>query len=67
MDKERCGWAKGTFEQYEKYHDEEWGVPNHDDKKHFEFLILESAQSGLSWSTILKKRDGYRTLFADFD
>ncbi|MFT6882142.1 MAG: DNA-3-methyladenine glycosylase I [Marinoscillum sp.] len=67
MDKERCGWAKGTFEQYEKYHDEEWGVPNHDDKRHFEFLILESAQSGLSWSTILKKRDGYRTLFADFD
>ena len=50
-----------------KYHDEEWGVPVHDDRKHFEFLILESAQAGLSWITILKKREGYRKVFHDFD
>jgi DNA-3-methyladenine glycosylase I len=49
------------------YHDREWGVPVHDDRKHFEFLILEGAQAGLSWSTILNKRDGYRRAFADFD
>ena len=49
------------------YHDEEWGVPVHDDQKHFEFLILEGAQAGLSWSTILRKRDGYRRAFAGFD
>jgi DNA-3-methyladenine glycosylase I len=49
------------------YHDHEWGVPVHDDRKHFEFLILEGAQAGLSWSTILNKRDGYRRAFADFD
>jgi DNA-3-methyladenine glycosylase I len=55
------------FDQYIQYHDEEWGVPVHDDNKHFEFLILEGAQAGLSWSTILKKRDGYRKAFADFD
>jgi DNA-3-methyladenine glycosylase I len=55
------------FEQYVKYHDEEWGVPVHDDKVHFEFLILEGAQAGLSWSTILKKRVGYRKNFAEFD
>ena len=67
MSNERCEWAKGTFEAYEKYHDEEWGVPIHDDKVHFEFLILESAQAGLSWSTVLKKREGYRKAFADFD
>src|SRR5204863_9011760 len=48
-------------------HDEEWGVPVHDDKKHFEFLIREGAQAGLSWSTVLKKRDGYQKAFADFD
>ncbi len=50
-----------------RYHDEEWGVPVHDDRKHFEFLILEGAQAGLSWSTILAKREGYRRAFADFD
>lgn len=62
----RCPWCLG-FDQYIKYHDEEWGVPVHDDRVHFEFLILEGAQAGLSWSTILKKREGYRKLFADFD
>ncbi len=54
-------------DQYIAYHDEEWGVPVHDDRKHFEFLILEGAQAGLSWSTVLKKREGYRKAFADFD
>ncbi len=62
----RCPWCLG-FDQYIKYHDEEWGVPVHDDKVHFEFLILEGAQAGLSWSTVLKKREGYRKVFADFD
>ena len=52
---------------YIRYHDEEWGVPLHDDRGQFEFLILEGAQAGLSWSTILRKRDGYREAFADFD
>ena len=67
MEKIRCGWSEHTFEEYEKYHDEEWGVPVHDDRKHFEFLILEGAQAGLSWATILKRRQGYRKAFADFD
>ena len=67
MDKRRCGWSENTFEGYEKYHDEEWGVVVHDDRKHFEFLILEGAQAGLSWATILKRREGYRNAFADFD
>lgn len=62
----RCGWCL-KFDQYMEYHDKEWGVPVHDDQVHFEFLILEGAQAGLSWSTILKKRDGYRKAFADFD
>ena len=65
-EEKRCGWCLG-FEEYIQYHDEEWGVPVHDDRVHFEFLILESAQAGLSWSTILRKRDGYRKAFADFD
>ena len=65
--KKRCDWCENTFEQYEKYHDEEWGVPVHEDKTHFELLILEGAQAGLSWSTILKKREGYRDSFADFN
>jgi DNA-3-methyladenine glycosylase I len=65
-EKKRCPWCLG-FEQYIKYHDEEWGVPVHNDRVHFEFLILEGAQAGLSWATILKKRDGYRKNFADFD
>jgi DNA-3-methyladenine glycosylase I len=63
----RCAWAQGGDAQYLAYHDHEWGVPVHDDRKLFEFLILEGAQAGLSWSTILKKRDGYRAAFADFD
>jgi DNA-3-methyladenine glycosylase I len=65
--KTRCSWCEDTFDAYLKYHDEEWGVPVHDDRTHFEFLILEGAQAGLSWSTILKKRDGYRNEFANFD
>ncbi|MCU1234108.1 MAG: DNA-3-methyladenine glycosylase [Candidatus Solibacter sp.] len=63
--KQRCGWASG--EQYIAYHDEEWGVPLHDDRALFEFLILEGAQAGLSWSTILKKRENYRKAFDRFD
>lgn len=62
----RCQWCLGN-ELYEKYHDEEWGVPVHDDKKHFEFLVLESAQAGLSWITILKKRENYREAYDEFD
>ncbi|WP_303850181.1 DNA-3-methyladenine glycosylase I [Seleniivibrio woodruffii] len=64
--KTRCGWC-AEKDYYEKYHDEEWGVPVHDDRRHFEFLILEGAQAGLSWDTILKKRDGYRRAFRNFD
>lgn len=63
---ERCPWCLGT-PLYIKYHDEEWGVPVHDDRKHFEFLVLESAQAGLSWITILKKRENYRRAYEDFD
>ncbi len=62
----RCGWCSSS-EEYIRYHDEEWGVPVHDDRVHFEFLILEGAQAGLSWLTILRKRQGYREAFADFD
>jgi len=65
--KNRCPWCENTFEKYVQYHDEEWGVPVHDDRTQFEFLVLESAQAGLSWSTILKKREGYRNAFADFN
>ena len=61
----RCEWATGPWNI--PYHDTEWGVPVHDDRTHFEFLVLEGAQAGLSWLTILKKRDGYRRVFADFD
>jgi DNA-3-methyladenine glycosylase I len=57
----------GSTPAYVNYHDEEWGVPVHDDRRQFEFLILEGAQAGLSWSTILNKREGYREAFADFD
>lgn len=67
MEKKRCQWARANFQAYIDYHDEEWGEPVHDDKVHFEFLILEGAQAGLSWSTILKKREGYRKAFADFE
>ena len=63
----RCKWAEGVSLDYIKYHDEEWGVPVHADRLQFEFLILEGAQAGLSWSTILNKRAGYRKAFADFD
>ena len=63
----KCDWCLGKFPEYEQYHDEEWGVPVHDDLKHFEFLILEGAQAGLSWATILKKREGYRNAFKGFD
>ncbi|HVK56102.1 MAG TPA: DNA-3-methyladenine glycosylase I [Burkholderiales bacterium] len=62
----RCSWAESNERQI-AYHDTEWGVPVHDDRRFFEFLILEGAQAGLSWDTILKKRDGYREAFADFD
>ena len=63
----RCGWAGDSSIDYIRYHDEEWGVPVWDDQTQFEFLVLEGAQAGLSWSTILNKRDGYRKNFADFD
>ena len=64
----RCPWSySGMSEAYVRYHDEEWGVPVHDDRRQFEFLVLEGAQAGLSWSTILNKREGYREAFADFD
>lgn len=63
--KPRCGWA-GSDSLYVRYHDEEWGVPVHDDRKLFEFLILEGAQAGLSWITVLRKREAYRAAFADF-
>ena len=63
----RCRWAEGVSLDYIEYHDKEWGVPVWDDRVQFEFLILEGAQAGLSWSTILNKREGYRKAFADFD
>ncbi|HVU13683.1 MAG TPA: DNA-3-methyladenine glycosylase I [Phototrophicaceae bacterium] len=66
MDVQRCGWS-GSDPLYVSYHDEEWGVPVHDDNKLFEFLVLEGAQAGLSWSTILHKRANYRAAFANFD
>jgi DNA-3-methyladenine glycosylase I len=62
----RCGWC-GDDPLYVAYHDHEWGVPVRDDRRLFEFLVLEGAQAGLSWSTILKKREGYRRAFAGFD
>ncbi|HWW38935.1 DNA-3-methyladenine glycosylase I [Pedobacter sp.] len=62
----RCGWC-GTDPLYQKYHDEEWGKPVYDDQVLFEFLILEGAQAGLSWITILRRREGYRKAFAGFD
>jgi DNA-3-methyladenine glycosylase I len=64
--KERCPWA-GEDPLYVRYHDEEWGVPVHDDRLLFEFLVLEGAQAGLSWITILRKRENYRKAFARFD
>jgi DNA-3-methyladenine glycosylase I len=64
-DRKRCSWATGPW--LIPYHDTEWGVPVHDDRTHFEFLVLEGAQAGLSWLTILKRRDGYRKAFANFE
>src|SRR5260221_7478175 len=67
MDFTRCRWAEGSSPSMLTYHEEEWGVPLHDDRRLFELLTLEGAQAGLSWSTILNKRDGYRRVFAGFD
>ena len=61
----RCGWA--TIDEAIRYHDEEWGVPVHDDRKLFEFTVLDAAQAGLSWNTVLRKREGYRAAFDNFD
>jgi DNA-3-methyladenine glycosylase I len=66
MSDERCGWCLSDTMMME-YHDREWGVPCHDDRKHFEFLVLEAAQAGLSWAIVLKKREGYRRAFSDFN
>jgi DNA-3-methyladenine glycosylase I len=63
----RCGWASGGNDLYLAYHDQEWGVPVRDDRTQFEFLILEGAQAGLSWATVLNKREAYRKAFAQFD
>lgn len=63
----RCRWVEGGNELYVAYHDEEWGVPLHDDAKLFEFLVLEGAQAGLSWATVLNKREAYRRVFHGFD
>jgi DNA-3-methyladenine glycosylase I len=63
----RCPWSEGVSDTYLDYHDTEWGVPALDDQRQFEFLILEGAQAGLSWSTILHRRAGYRSAFAEFD
>src|SRR6202051_1689498 len=63
----RCAWAGNDNPLMIAYHDSEWGVPIHDDRKHFEFLVLEAAQAGLSWSIVLKKREGYRRAFSEFD
>src|SRR5688572_14010465 len=66
MTKTRCHWCEGN-PLMEAYHDTEWGVPLHDDKKHFEFLVLDAFQAGLSWAIVLKKREGFRMAFAGFD
>ena len=65
--KKRCGWVGENNPLMLEYHDREWGVPVHDDVKHFEFLVLEGAQAGLSWSVVLNKREGYRRAFSEFD
>ena len=67
MPRQRCPWLNLDKPDYVAYHDREWGVPVHDDHKHFEFLTLESAQAGLSWYTVLRKRANYRQAFAEFD
>jgi len=63
----RCSWVNVDNELMLEYHDREWGVPAHDDRKHFEFLVLEAAQAGLNWSIVLNKREGYRRAFSQFD
>ena len=63
----RCAWVRVDDVLMPEYHDREWGVPVHSDRKHFEFLVLEAAQAGLSWSIVLKKREGYRRAFSEFD
>jgi DNA-3-methyladenine glycosylase I len=65
--KKRCSWVGADDQLMLQYHDREWGVPVHDDPKHFEFLVLEGAQAGLSWTIVLKKREGYRRAFDGFD
>jgi DNA-3-methyladenine glycosylase I len=67
LERARCGWVPAGDEEYTRYHDEEWGRPVHDDRHLFEMLTLEGAQAGLSWSTILRKRAGYRKAFGSFD
>lgn len=67
MNKKRCNWATDVEEIYVKYHDEEWGIPTHDDRQLFEMLVLESFQAGLSWITILKKRENFKNAFDNFD
>lgn len=67
MTPKRCTWVSMDDPLMLQYHDREWGVPVHDDRKHFEFLLLEGAQAGLSWSIVLKKREGYRRAFSEFD
>lgn len=67
MSIKRCSWVPENNIKYQKYHDEEWGIPIHDDIKLFEMLILEGAQAGLSWETVLRKREGYRRAFKNFD
>jgi DNA-3-methyladenine glycosylase I len=67
LDRKRCAWVNPRDPMMLQYHDLEWGVPVHDDRKHFEFLVLEAAQAGLSWSIVLAKREGYRRAFSEFD
>jgi DNA-3-methyladenine glycosylase I len=67
LEPKRCAWVNTSDPLMLQYHDLEWGVPVHDDRKHFEFLVLEAAQAGLSWSIVLNKREGYRRAFSDFD
>jgi DNA-3-methyladenine glycosylase I len=67
MPTKRCGWVSADNPLMLKYHDREWGVPVHDDRKHFEFLVLEAAQAGPSSSIVFKKREGYRRAFSEFD
>jgi DNA-3-methyladenine glycosylase I len=66
-EQKRCSWVNVNNALLLEYHDREWGVPNHDDRKHFEFLVLEAAQAGLNWSIVLNKREGYRKAFSQFD